>query len=191
MLFGCGGHAKSCIDVIEKDSRFEIVGLVGQAHEVGTEVLGYPVIATDQNLDGLRKLSNHACIAVGQIKSPDLRISLFNKLASDGWQLPSIVSPFAYVSKSAQISIGTVVMHGATVNSGAKLGKNCIVNSHSLVEHDCIIGDHCHIATGAILNGAVTLGDACFVGSRAVIREGISIKQGSIITLGEVVRKNL
>ncbi len=29
ILIGAGGHAESCIDVIEQEDRFEIAGLIG------------------------------------------------------------------------------------------------------------------------------------------------------------------
>jgi hypothetical protein len=38
LLIGAGGHAKSCIDVIEQENKFKIIGLVGSPNEVGTHV---------------------------------------------------------------------------------------------------------------------------------------------------------
>ena len=29
LLIGAGGHAKSCVDVIEQENEFQIIGLVG------------------------------------------------------------------------------------------------------------------------------------------------------------------
>ena len=115
LLFGCGGHARSCIDVIEREGRFRLAGLVGQAHEVGMEVLGYPIIGSDEDIDRLGELARHALVTVGHIKSPDVRIDLYEKLIASGWTLPVIISPFAHVSSHATIEAGTVVMHGAIV----------------------------------------------------------------------------
>jgi sugar O-acyltransferase (sialic acid O-acetyltransferase NeuD family) len=191
VLLGCGGHARSCIDLVEKEGRFKIVGIIGQRHEVGSQVFQYPVIASDEDLSVAKKISDHALIAVGQIKSPDTRIRLFHQLLSSGWNLPTLISPLAYVSGRAEIGSGTVVMHGAIVNAGVKLGQNCIVNSRALIEHDCLIGDHCHIATGAILNGGVNLGGESFVGSGALLREGILVPSRSIIPIGQSIGRNI
>lgn len=190
LLLGCGGHARSCIDVIERESRFRIVGLVGQVHEVDKEVLGYPVLGSDEDIDRLGQLARHALVTVGQIKSPDLRKGLFEMLTAGGWSLPTIISPFAHVSANATIGAGTVVMHGAIVNAGARIGHNCIVNSRALIEHDCNVGDHCHIATGAILNGEVSVGNASFIGSGTVVRQRTIIGYNCVIGMGQMVFKN-
>ena len=45
LIFGCGGHAKSIIDLIDSTNKYKIIGLVGKKNELGREILGYPVIA--------------------------------------------------------------------------------------------------------------------------------------------------
>ena len=47
VLIGAGGHAASCIDVIESEGRFRIAGLVGVKSELHLRLCGYEVIATD------------------------------------------------------------------------------------------------------------------------------------------------
>jgi len=181
LLIGAGGHCRSCIDVIEQEGRFEIAGIVDKGGEAEcsklkaqsqkntavaeTEVLGYPIIGTDDDLPELRKKYCHALVTVGQIKSPDVRIRLHQLLLSLGFELPTIISPLAYVSRHAKIGQGTVIMHHALVNAGAVVGENCIINTKALVEHDAVIEDHCHIATGAVVNGGVVVQGCTFVGS--------------------------
>ena len=66
-----------------------------------------------------------------------------------GYKFPIIKSPIAYVSPSARIGEGSIIMHHAMVNSFSVIGNNCIINSKSLIEHDVKIGDHVHISTSA------------------------------------------
>lgn len=187
LLVGAGGHARSCIDVIERHGEFMIAGLVGVVAEVGTRVLGYPVLGTDANLESLRSHADHALLAVGQIKSPDVRIALFEALAAGGWSLPAIVSPLAHVSRHAQVGDGTIVMHGAIVNAAATVGRNCILNSLSLVEHDVDIADHCHVATAATVNSGVWVGQGTFIGSNSSLRQGITIGERCVVGMGQHV----
>ena len=189
ILIGAGGHARACIDVIERCGDYRIAGLVAAPGEVGSVYCGHAVIASDDGLAQLRTLHDLAFIGVGQIRSPQSRIRLFGRLLELGFQLPTLVAPSAYVSPRATIGPGSIVMHGAIVNAGARIGSNCIINSRALVEHDVCIGDHCHLSTGAILNGEVVLGDGSFVGSASVVKEGISIPAGSLFGMGSVVRK--
>ncbi len=188
LLVGAGGHAESCIDVIEAQGRFVIAGLTGTAAEVGTRVLGYAVLASDEELPGLVSRHPHALVACGQIRSPDLRIQLFARLRSLGYELPVIVSPRAYVSGHAVLGAGTIVMHGAVVNAGATVGCNCIINSQALIEHGATIGDHCHVATAAVVNGEARVGAGTFIGSRAVLRERAVLAERSLVAMGEQVR---
>ena len=38
ILIGAGGHARSCIDVIEQEGKFKITGIVGLESELGLQV---------------------------------------------------------------------------------------------------------------------------------------------------------
>ena len=188
VLIGGGGHCKSVIDVIEQENRFYIAGIIDQPQMLGSKILNYEVIGCDDDLQELAKEIKYAVISVGQIKSPKLRIKLFELAKKHGFLLPTIISPRAYVSKHASIDEGAMVFHDALINAGVKIGKNCIINTKALIEHDSLIGDNCHISTGAIVNGGVKVGENCFIGSNAVTREYIEISENSFIKAGSVVK---
>ena len=191
ILIGAGGHARSCIDVIEQEGKFKITGIVGLESELGLQVNGYEVIATDKNLSTLISKAQFALIALGQISSPDTRASLYQQVSKAGFDLANVLSPSAYVSPSAQIGEGTIVMHGAIINTGAKVGSNCIINSRALLEHDTQVLDNCHISTGAILNGGVLVEEGCFIGSGTIVKEAVSIGERSVVGMGSLVRSSL
>jgi len=191
ILVGAGGHARSCIDVLEIFGKFSIAGFIEKDKSLTNSNLGYPIIGTDNDLNNLRREFDYALITVGQIKSPAIRVKLFHLLKELGFTLPVIISSNAYVSKHAKIGKGTIVMHGAIVNANAKIGQNCIINSKALIEHDAVVGDHCHIATGTILNGEVTLGSKSFIGSGAVLKQSVSIGSNCVIGAGIVIKKDV
>jgi len=190
ILIGAGGHAHSCIDVIEQQGQYRIAGLVGMPKEMHDKHLGYDVIATDEDLPQLVKEYGYALISLGQILSPASRIRLYQQGVKLGFQLPVIIAPTAYVSRHATLGAGTIVMHGAIVNAGVRVGDNCIINNRSLLEHDATVEDHCHISTGAILNGGVTIGEGSFIGSGTVLKEGVTIGKDCVIGMGLSVRRN-
>lgn len=193
ILIGAGGHAHSCIDVIEQHGLFQISGLIGFSEQMHTTHLEseYSVIGDDDDLLDLSKNHEYALITVGHIKTADHRISLYQKVKDLNFQLPTIIAPTAYVSRYAKIGIGTIVMHGAIINAGARIGNNCIINSRALIEHDAYIGDHCHISTGAILNGNVVVGAGSFIGSGSIIKQAVCIGDGCVVGMGVTVRQNL
>lgn len=187
LVIGCGGHARSVIDVVEAGREWQIVGMVGLPHQVGSTILGYPVIATDADLYSLRRLYSTAVLAIGQLPSPTLRQRLASLLSDLGFHSPTLVSPHSVVSPHAQLGAGTVVCHGAIVNVAAVVGAHCILNSRSLIEHDVQIGDHCHISTGALLNGGVRVGHGSFIGSGALIREGLHLPDYTVVRAGNCI----
>ncbi|CAD7288709.1 NeuD/PglB/VioB family sugar acetyltransferase [Campylobacter suis] len=187
VLIGGGGHARSCIDVIELENRFNIIGIVDNGLKKGTKVLDYEVLGSDSDLPEIFKICKNALICIGQIKTPEPRIKAYELALSLGFKLPSIISPLAYVSKYADVQDSSIIMHHAFINAGAKIGKNCIINSKALIEHDAVIGDHCHISTASVINGGVSVGAKSFFGSNSTSKEYVNIDENSIIGGGTSV----
>jgi len=191
ILVGAGGHAHSCIDVIEQEDKFQIIGLVGLPEQRHTECLGYPVIGTDNDLLALAKIYQYAVISVGQIKIKEHRIRLYKQAIQFGLELPTIIAPSSHISRHATLGVGNIIMNGAIVGSGVNVGNNCIINNRALLDHDVTVADHCHISTGAILNGNVKVGEGSYIGSGCVIREGVTIGAGCLVGMGLTVRHNI
>ena len=76
LLIGCGGHAKSVVEIIESSNDWCVAGFVGLASQIGQQVLGYNILGTDRDLASLRSSFSFALLAVGQIKSSDVRQKL-------------------------------------------------------------------------------------------------------------------
>ncbi|WPE17767.1 NeuD/PglB/VioB family sugar acetyltransferase [Candidatus Thioglobus autotrophicus] len=188
ILIGGGGHCKAVIDVLEQEGRFNIIGIIDKPELLGKNVLGYPIIGNDSELNNLIKRCENVLITIGQIRSPLPRINLFDTVLKLGFTLPSVVSPRAYVSQYASIGKGSVIMHDVVVNAGAKIGDNCIINTKSIVEHGSNIGDHCHISTNAVINGDVVVGSGSFIGSSAVTKEGIRINDNFFAKAGSIIK---
>lgn len=187
LLIGGGGHCRSCIDVIEANCHYRIRGIVQPLWDETDRIFGYPVLGSDEDLPFLLQETPQALVTVGQIRTPEIRIRLYELLKQSGGKLPRIISPFAYFSKYAEMAEGTIVMHGAIVNVGASIGANCIINSQALIEHDVIVADNCHVSTGARINGGATIGMGSFIGSGAIVREGIVIGANVIVGVGQVI----
>jgi sugar O-acyltransferase (sialic acid O-acetyltransferase NeuD family) len=187
ILIGGGGHCKSCIDVIEQENKFLIAGIVDTNRSI-CDLLGYPWLGHDDDLANLKLSYDYALITIGQIKSPAIRVRLFNYAKSLGFKLPVIISPRAYVSKHAKLGNGTIVMHDALINAEAIVGENCIINTKSLIEHDAVIENNCHISTGAIINGGAIVKQGSFVGSNAVTKESVKTNEKDFIKAGSLFK---
>ena len=195
LLIGGGGHCRSCIEVVESTGLYEIIGIVEAddfvPDEMPSDLLPYPIVGRDSDLPKLLKKTPYCLITIGQIRTGTIRAKVFNQLKQSGAILPTIISPYAYVSATAKIGEGTIVMHQALVNSYAQIGDNCIVNSQSLVEHDCVVANHCHLSTAVKLNGQVHVGEGCLIGSGSIVKQCISIADEVVVGLGSVVVQDI
>lgn len=191
ILIGGGGHCRSCIDVIERAGKHQICGVLDLPEQVGGSVLGYTIVGTELDFAAKVRERTLFLITIGQIRTAEKRVKLYQKLRELGASLAIVVSPLGYVSPRASIGEGTIVMHGAHVNAGARVGANCIINTGAVVEHDVIIESHCHVAPGAVVNGGVHVHERSFIGSQAMVREGVVIGEGCFIGARCTVRGNV
>ena len=188
ILIGAGGHADSCIDVIECENKYNILGLIDMPEKVGQFSHGYKIIDTDENIKKYIAPNTYFLITIGQIRSAKRRVELFDYLKQNGANLATVISPRAYVSRHSIIEEGTIVMHDAVVNIDASVGKNCIINTKALIEHGAKVGSHCHISTAAVLNGGVSIGDKSFIGSNATIVQALSLPESTFVKAGEMIK---
>jgi carbonic anhydrase/acetyltransferase-like protein (isoleucine patch superfamily) len=161
LIIGAGGHAVSCIDVVEQIKGIRIVGLVGLDDEIGKTVCGYSVMGADTTLSEQHITASSALVAVGHIRSADVRLKLYKRLTAMKYNMPVIASPHAYLfRRHSCLGSGTIAMHGSYRECQcARIGVNCIINSRALLEHGASIGDHCHVSTGAVVNGDAMIGE--------------------------------
>ena len=185
VIIGSGGHANSVLDVIVSSGKYKFSGFIDK------NIKNKKVIGSDKDLEKIFKKIKYAAIGVGQIKSSNTRKNLYKKLKKIGYKLPVIISPNSYVSKSASVGEGTIVMHGVIINGNTKIGENNIINSKALLEHDVVVGDNCHISTNSTINGHTKIGDDTFIGSNATIINNIKIAKSNFVKAGSLIKKSL
>tara|TARA_A100001011_G_C14049231_1_gene731187 strand:- start:117 stop:725 length:609 start_codon:yes stop_codon:yes gene_type:complete len=189
IIIGSGGHAASCINIIEKIKKYKIHGIVDNKSEIKN--LNYNLIGSDKDLSKIKNKIKFAFIGIGQIKSSKKRKKIFENLKNKNFILPKIISENSLVSKYSQIGEGTIIMNFVHININVKIGKNCIINTGSNLEHDVEVGDFVHISTGAIINGNTKIGSNTFIGSGSIINNNLKIGNNCIIASGKVVKKDL
>lgn len=188
IVCGAGGHAKACLSILERDTKYQIAGFLDPIRD--QVFYDYPHLGSD-DIIGLLIESGYRdfFIGIGQIKTALPRKNLFNKILNAGGRLPSFFANESLQAPRTKIGEGCVFLANSVVNTAVEIGKNCIINSGAIVEHDCLIGDHCHISTGVILNGNCKVGSGAFIGSGAVVDNGVEIPADAIIRSGSVVKR--
>ena len=189
IIFGAGGHANSCIDVILEEKKFKINFIVDD-NKVKIKKFNFNVKSLKFFQKNYKKNDN-LFLGVGLIKNAVKRWKLIKKLQKYNLNFVKIISPHSHVSKHSKILEGTVVMHNSVINSNTLVKEFSIINTSSIIEHDVLIGKNCHISTGAIVNGGTKIGDHTFIGSGTIVHNGIEIGSNCIIGAGKIIKRNL
>ena len=192
ILIGAGGHAKSVIDSLKAQGKYEPAGIIDKTEVDDTHVLSIPIIGTDEDLPRFyEKGIHHAFVTVGSIGDTIIRQRLYQKLKAIGFILPNIIDPSAVISPTVKHGEGVFVGKNATINAGSSIGKMAIINNAAVIEHECTIGNFCHIAPAAALCGNVSIGENTHIGTNATIIQGIKVGSNALVGAGSVVLKDI
>ncbi|MBP0633196.1 acetyltransferase [Cupriavidus sp. AcVe19-1a] len=185
VIIGSGGHAKSIIDVVERERKHRIVGLIDTTSR---EVMGYRVIGDEASLQALIKeyRVDGALIAIGD---NSVRAQVAERIESlcPGIQFTVAIHPTACIGRDATIGAGTVVMAGAVINACSAIDRHCIINTGACIDHDCKVHDFVSLAPGVITGGECNIGAYAAVGLGANLIHGITIGDHAVIGAGTLV----
>jgi len=182
-VIGAGGHAKVIIDTL-KNLKWSVVGVVDDhPAKLGTTFEGIRVVG---DIPWFHELAQHqtlhAILAIG-----DNWVRRRVALGLPSVNFVSFVHPRAYVSSTALLGVGTVVMAGAVVQPQVSIGHHVIVNTSASIDHDCVLQDYVHVAPGSHLAGTVLLEQGVFVGIGSSVIPGKCIGAWATVGAGATV----
>lgn len=190
ILIGGGGHARVVGEaVLANAGHFELLGFVDPAPSSETEkTLNVPHLGDDSALE--RYMDAALVLGIGALGPGDVRRSVVARLGADR-RWATITHPETYLSPSASLGEGVVVLPRALLHAGVHVGAHSLVNSGAVVEHDVVLGEHVLVGPGAVLGGGVIVGDAVFIGLGAIIRNSVRIGAGAVVGMGAVVVRDV
>jgi len=190
LLVGGGLHCKTCIDVIEQEGRFYVKGIVDKKEKVGGTILGYPIIATDEDIPELAGECPNFFITVGDVNLFAVRNKLFKNLTCRGVSTPTIISPLSYVSPHTTIGEGSILFPFSIIDVGSKVGNNCIINHAATLLHEATVEDNCHISVNSVIGNSL-IGHDTFIGVNSFVNNGLEIAPHCIIGSGSNVIRSI
>lgn len=119
------------------------------------------------------------------------RFNLFRSLKIPFENIYTFIHGTSYVSSSAKIGRGVVIMPNCTIQSNVVIHDNTIVNSNCVIEHDSTIGKGCFISTGTIIGASTTIQNHVFIGMMSALIGGIFIDEETFIGMGSNVVKSI
>lgn len=192
LVFGASGYAKIVIDIIEKEKKYYVAGLIDPDLEPGSEVHGYNVLGKDEDLKALSEKHNikGGIIAIGdnwvrkQVHDKIIQIqAAFNFVAC--------VHPSVSIAKGVKIGKGTIIMARCVVNSDSKIGEQVIISTRASLDHDGKMDDFSSLAPSATTGGNVSIGKFTAIGLGANLIHNITVGEHSVIGAGSMVNKDI
>lgn len=184
ILIGAGGHGRVVLELVRALGIYDVVGFVDPEPAAST-ILGVPVLGGDDVLPGLRAQGvTDAFVAMG---SNRLRQRIGGKLEALGYNQPSLVHPSAFLSPTARLGAGVLVMARAVLGTEALLGRWAILNTGAVADHDNQLHEACHVAPGCALAGTVQVGARSLIGVGSSVRPNITIGADVVVGAGSAV----
>lgn len=182
IVVGAGGHAGSVADAA-RSAGFTIVGFFDGSADRSAgerEVL--------DSLDGVDLEETGFALGIGANYSREDAYATI-KNSYPGARFPVIVHSSAWVSPSANLAEGAVVLSMASVGPGCSVGPGSLVNTGSSLDHDSQMGSFSSLGPGARTGGNVTIGERTVIGLNAGILQGISVGSDTVIGAHSLVNE--
>jgi acetyltransferase EpsM len=143
-IVGTGGYSRKVFQTIAARGE-RVCGFLDENPDAASPVAGLPAC-----LPGAWPAAGEGEQVFVAIGRPDVRRRLMARLREEGWQMPPLVHPCAWVAPDALLGEGSFVGAQAAVESAAIIGRGCIVDTGTVVDHDARLDDFIHLRPGMV-----------------------------------------
>lgn len=149
LIVGAGMYALVAAEIAEDMGCFDKIAFVDdQAKNLQN---GAPVLGTTQDIGSLAGEYSHIVVAIG---NPEIRLRFLEEIRNTtGYQIPSLISPKAYVSPSAEVKCGCVIEPMAVIHTACVLEEGCIISAGAVVNHKSTCGRGVHVDCNGTVAG--------------------------------------
>ena len=192
VLIGGGNQAHYTIDIVEKEGKYNIIGIIDSIHEIGSERFGYKIIGRQENIEYLTKEYNiqGGIISVGDNWGRYYILKQITEIIPN-FKFVNAIHPSVIIGNNVKIGCGVVAMAGCIFNPKSEIGDFTFFATGAQVEHDCVIEKFASISAGSITGGYVKLGKYSAIALGVVVMDRIEIGENSVIGSGSLVTKNV
>jgi sugar O-acyltransferase (sialic acid O-acetyltransferase NeuD family) len=192
VLIGGGNQAHYTIDIIEKENKYNIVGIIDSLQEIGSIRFGYPILGRQEQLE---ELINKHNIQAGIITIGDnwSRYNVFKQITSliPNFKFVNAIHPSVVIGNTTKIGVGVVAMAGCIFNPKAIIGDFTFFATGAQIEHDCEVEDFASISAGTIMGGYVKIGKFSAITLGVTIMDRLTIGSNTVVGSGSLVTKSL
>lgn len=192
VVIGASGHAKVIIDIIEKEEKYDIIGLIDSYKEKGKKTFGYAILGTEEIIPELIEKGNlyGGVLAIGD---NFIRKELFYKIKEiqPDFKYVNAIHPQSVIGAKVKIGKGVVIMPGVIINTLSKIDDFCILNTKSTLDHECKMRKFSSLGPGTNVGGNVIIDECTAISLGAKVIENIKIGKHSVVGAGALVIRNI
>lgn len=192
VLIGGGNQAHYTIDIIEKEGKYNIVGIIDSIHDIGSDRFGYKVIGRQENLPKLIKEYEiyGGVISIGDNWGRNNVFLQISSLAPD-FKFVNAIHPSVIIGNNVTLGIGIVAMAGCIFNPKSTIGNFTFFATGAQIEHDCVISDFASISAGSVTGGYVKIGKHSALTLNVTVLDRLEIGENTVVGAGSLVIKSL
>ena len=166
LIVGAGTYALVTAEIAVDMGCFRKIAFVDD--KAKTLQNGTPVIGTTLDIGKLAGEYSHIIVAIG---NPKVRLSLLEKIQKETtFQVPSLISPRAYVSSGARVEAGCIIEPMAVIHTGCVLEEGCIISAGAVVNHVSTCQKGVHVDCNGTVAGYSCVPAGTKIGSGEVYR---------------------
>lgn len=192
VLIGGGNQAHYTIDIINKEGKYNIVGIIDSIHDVGSIRFGYEVLGRQKDI---KQLVSKYDIEGGVISIGDnwvrYYVSLQIKEQIPNFNFVNAIHPSVVIGDNVKLGEGIIMMAGCIINPNSQVGDFTFFATGAQLDHDCNIGNFSSISAGSITGGYVTLGDFSSLTLGVIVIDRLQIGTNTVVGAGSLVVKSL
>jgi sugar O-acyltransferase (sialic acid O-acetyltransferase NeuD family) len=192
ILIGGGNQAHYTIDIIEKEGKYNIVGIIDSIHDINSDRFGYKILGRQENISQIIKEYNveGGVISIGDNWS---RYYVYNQIIElvPDFEFVNAIHPSVIIGNNVILGKGIVVMAGCIFNPKSFIGNFTFFATGAQVEHDSYIDNFSSISAGSITGGYVKLGKFSAITLGVTIMDRVEIGENTVVGSGSLITKSL
>jgi sugar O-acyltransferase (sialic acid O-acetyltransferase NeuD family) len=192
ILIGGGNQAHYTIDIIEKENKYNIIGIIDSIHEIGSIRFNYPILGRQ---DDLIEIIERYDIFGGIISIGDnwSRYNVYQQIINviPDFNFVNAIHPSVIIGNTTILGIGIIAMAGCIFNPKSVIGDFTFFATGAQVEHDNEISEFSSISAGSITGGYVKLGKFSAITLGVTVFDRVTIGNNTVIGAGSLVTNSI
>ena len=191
VIFGVGKTAAYCKEIalelgMRVDCHVVESDFLMDARKSGDEVISYEQFVTNYNQGSVDVI-----VGLGYHQLNKTRERISKKIIDVGFDLATLISPKANVSKDSTVGTGCVIGPFVDLQHGSEIGDGSFIWSGSVVGHGSGVGQYCWIASNVTIGGDSAIGDRSFLGLGSTVSNDLLVGKDVFAGAQSLVAENV